>query len=68
MIIQNKKSGQRTDVTQAQWDTIKQAGFGRHWIIISHDAPLEEPKTMPLKLTEFSKITKKPHGRRSKNN
>jgi hypothetical protein len=60
MIIQNKKTGDRRNVTPEQWKTLQDVGFAKHWNMIMRDdpPPLQDAKVLPMDIKEFSKINK----------
>ena len=71
MIIQNKKTGQRHYITAAQWETLKNVGYGRGWQVISNeeDPPPQKVVVEPIEIYDFTKTqTKKTqNGRKRKN-
>lgn len=61
MIIQNRKTGERQNVTAEAWKTLTDVGFAKHWQVLSKEdpPPMEDAKALPLEIKEFSKIETK---------
>lgn len=61
MIIQNKKTGKRVVLSEAEYENLRNIGFAGRWTVISKDDGLAKRplKSVPLEITDFSKMAAK---------
>lgn len=58
MIIQNKKTGRQENVSEEDWQKIKDMGFQAGWMIISKSDKKPEKKIIPKEIINFDNLLK----------